>query len=291
MRVTNTANLPYEFLAAVSNDPYDNQGSDYSVTDLIAPAQQVAIKKRYKDDIVHDAADLIWILLGRAIHHVIEYADVPDSWREQRKSITMRGLKISGQADIYNPIDGVITDVKSTSVYRTKDGLPKEWEQQLNLYAVLWRLNGLDVNALRVLTIYRDWRPAEAMKNRDYPRTAVAELDVPCWRQSTALDYLRGRVDAHMSAQRELETAGGEGLAKHHACSDHEKWRTPDKFAVMKKGRKKALKLCNSDAEAAELVAAKGASYFVEDRPGEDRRCQNYCDASPWCHQFMGSRL
>ena len=292
MRVTNMANLPAEFLAAVSNDQYDNQGSDYSVTDLIAPAQQVALKKRYKDDIVHDAADLIWILLGKAIHQVIEYADVPDSWREQRKFVTMRGLKISGQADIYNPIDGIIKDVKSTSVYRTKDGLPDDWEKQLNLYAAIWRENGFPVKRLRVLAVYRDWRSAEALKNKDYPANALDELQVPCWRHSEAMDYLNKRVQAHMDAQCELETAGGEGLAEHHACSEVERWRTPTKYAVMKKGRKRAIKLYDTSLEAAERVESEGGRpYFIESRPGEDRRCHNYCDASPWCHQFMGARL
>ena len=212
MRVTNTANLPAEFLSAVSNDHYDNQGSDYSVTDLIAPAQQVALKKKYKDDIVHDAADLIWILLGRAIHQVIEYSSVPDSWREQRKFIETRGLKISGQADIYNPVDGIIKDVKSTSVYKTRDGLPDDWEKQLNLYAAIWRENGFPVKRLRVLAVYRDWRSAEALKNKNYPATALDELQVPCWRHSVAMDYLNERIQAHMDAQCELETAGGEGL-------------------------------------------------------------------------------
>ena len=288
MKITNLANLPPELVSAVKNDTYSSGGADYSVTQLIAPAQQVALKKKHANEIVNDAADLMWMLLGRAVHKVIELADVPDSWREQRKSVRVKGLKISGQVDIYNPLTKTITDAKSTSVYRTKDGLPKDWENQLNLYAALWRLNGFPVGKLRVLTLYRDWRQSEALRNKDYPKTAAQAIDVPVWDQIEAQDYLRARISFHESAKNALESGGSEALSTVTPCTSRERWATPDRWAVMKKGLKRATKLFESEAEAAEMVANKGEKYFVEERPGEDRRCQNYCDAAPFCNQYRG---
>jgi hypothetical protein len=69
-------------------------------------------------------------------------------------------------------------------------------------------------------------------------------------------------------------------------CSEEERWFRPGKLAVMKEGRVKAMKLFNiSEREEAEQYAADNKGY-VEERPGENARCDTFCPVSKWCSQY-----
>jgi methionine salvage enolase-phosphatase E1 len=56
-------------------------------------------------------------------------------------------------------------------------------------------------------------------------------------------------------------------------------------FAVMKKGRKRALRLLESESEANALASEE--SGYIEFRVGESKRCQNYCNVAKFCTQFQ----
>ena len=74
MKITNNHNLPQSVVSAVSNDPYDRGGSDYTCTELISPVRQVMLRHRHGDEITEDASDRVWSLLGQAVHHILERA-------------------------------------------------------------------------------------------------------------------------------------------------------------------------------------------------------------------------
>jgi hypothetical protein len=67
-------------------------------------------------------------------------------------------------------------------------------------------------------------------------------------------------------------------------CSPEERWERPSKFAVMKEGRQRAVKLYENESEARARAQELGAGYFIEHRPGESVRCQNYCVCSGFCN-------
>ena len=71
-------------------------------------------------------------------------------------------------------------------------------------------------------------------------------------------------------------------------CSNEERWAKPDVWAVMKPGRKSALKLLNEKPDGA-TIASYGGTH-AEHRPAESIRCEDYCIVSEFCEQFKKSK-
>mgnify|MGYP003298270898 CR=1 FL=1 len=61
-----------------------------------------------------------------------------------------------------------------------------------------------------------------------------------------------------------------------------------DKYAVMKNGRKTAIRVFDSEAEANEkLSELKGD--FVEHRPAISRKCSDYCSCCEFCNFYKNN--
>ena len=65
-------------------------------------------------------------------------------------------------------------------------------------------------------------------------------------------------------------------------CTADERWATADKWAIMKTGRKTALKVCESEEEANRLLPELGGTN-IEFRAGCSRRCEDYCNCNTFC--------
>lgn len=285
--LTNALNLPEPIVQAIANDPYNAGEADISVTRLIAPPRKVELERRHADEITEDAADRIWSLVGQIGHGIIERA-ASDGIQEHRLFMKRKGWIISGQFDRLK--GGGLIDYKFTSVWTVKEGVKPEWEQQLNLLRLLSEDNGYPITGLQIVAIFRDWSAMKA-KIGDHPPKQVAVLDVPVWSREYAKQFLDARIEAHQKARKELPL-----------CTDEERWHRPDTWAVMKEGRKSALRVLPSELDAQEwclsndhawISAATGAfelrtGYSIERRPGSDTRCELYCNASAFCEQFKG---
>ena len=81
MQLTNKNKLPHPIMEALKYDTY-KVGGDISVTTLIDAPQIRILKMRHKDEIVQDASDMLWALMGTAVHHILERAHIKDHRRE-----------------------------------------------------------------------------------------------------------------------------------------------------------------------------------------------------------------
>ncbi len=184
------------------------------------------------------------------------------------------GWKISGGMDLVHD-NGKLTDYKVTSVWQFLDGkVPDSFVQQLNIYAELLRENGLEVNRLEVVGVLRDWSKMEAMRNDGLPRHQVVVRQIPMWEPAFTRVFIADRVHQHQEARKALPE-----------CTPEERWARPDVYAVMKEGRKSAVKLYNNDAEAQLHVAGEKGLSVVK-RPGMSVRCAGYCSVSGFCTQY-----
>lgn len=272
MKITNRQNLPAALVAAITNDPYHDGGSDISVTRLIQPPRKVVLERQHADEIEEDASDRIWALLGQIGHLILERA-AKGEIVEKRLSIERLGWKISGQADVINPDQ--LVDYKVTSAWSVKDGVKKEYVEQLNLLAYLAAMNGITLRSAQIVAILRDWSKLEAARNADYPKAQVQVFDVPLWNSNKQCAFLEARIRAHQAARNELPE-----------CTSEEMWERPTKFAVMKRGNVQAVKLFANHGEAI-VMAAENKAYYVETRPGERPRCQHYCNAALFCSSYQ----
>ena len=228
--VTNFANLPQAIVNAVQNDPYDKGNCDYTVTQLIGPPQINILMEKHPGEISEDASDRIWSLLGQAVHSIVErHGQTSENTIEEwRLYGTFDGAAVGGQADLIDLDAKTIADFKVTSVWKIVNHNFTEWEQQLNPLAALVRQNGGTVEHLKVFAILRDWSKHQV--GNGYPKHQVVTIDIPVWPEDKAISYLSSRVGLHRYAKEN----GG------HPCTDNERWKRPDKWAVKKKGNKKA---------------------------------------------------
>ena len=278
MQITNNHNLPDAIVNAIRNDPYDSGGSDYTVTQLIQPVRITHLTKRHWSDLSEDAMDRLWVLLGQTIHAILERADADNALQEERVFTQSLGRRISGAADIYHG-DGVIQDFKVTSAWTAVYGSrAADWERQLNLLAHLFRSIGLPVRALEIICLYRDWSAVQALNSKDYPRQPMHVIPVRLWPEEQAELYLKARVALLIGD----EVAEDGGLSE---CTSEEMWEKHTTWAVMKNGRKRAVRVLDSEDAALRMIA-DGAGMHVEKRPGRRVRCEEYCPVNAWCSQY-----
>lgn len=276
-RITNNQNLPQPLVDAVKNDSYDGprDPKSISVTTLLKPPRVTALEQIHDPDIEEDAADRIWSLMGQVVHGILERAD-STGVSERRLTMEVEGWTVSGAMDRY--IDGVLQDYKVVTAYKFKDGgVPLEYEQQLNIYAELLRHHGQPVQRMQIVGILRDWSKLEARRDENYPRSQVIVRNVPMWHPEDAQRYIRERVILHQQARVTLPL-----------CSPEERWARPTKYAVMKEGGARAVKLYDNEADA-KAHAASGKNLQVEFRPGESVRCSAYCSVAKFCEQNLNA--
>ena len=288
MKYTNKYNIPNEIIRSLENDSYSDGGADFSATGLLQPPRIRMLKKIHEPKITTDVSDRIWILLGQSVHNILERANESntESLTEQRMFVDIDRYKISGQADSIAIEDKILKDYKVTSVWSVisalKDGKP-EWEQQLNIYAYLYKQTfKQDISALNIIAIMRDWNKSGMLRNKDYPKCSVAVIPIPLWNEEEQLEFIRERIDKHTDAEVIWDALGE--LPK---CTPEERWAKPDTYAVMKKGRKSALRLLPTEEQAKEYIGDQDLS--IEFRKGVSTRCEGYCEVSQFCNQYRES--
>jgi len=278
VNITNLHNLPEAIVNAVKNDPYSAGDSDISVTKLIDSPQIRVLRKKYSSAVVEDVTERIWSLLGQAVHTILERADQGDNViAEDRLFATVDGWKVSGQFDRCDLRNGILDDYKVTSTYKVQMDSHVEWERQLNCLRWLAVTNGYKVEKLRIVAILRDWRKAEALRNPSYPQMPVHVIEIPVWNIGDTHEYIRNRVWRHQVAE--------EGDVPE--CTTAETWYTGTTFALMKNGGKRAVKIYERKEDAEQGLAD---GYFVEERRGRHRRCEEYCEVANFCKQWQSIR-
>lgn len=276
MKLTNKLRLPDVIVRAIANDSYTKGEADISVTELLSPPQLRKLKLAHADELEEDASDRIYSLLGQSMHTIIERAAADDAAVLSETTVYSEygGWKIKGQADHLLLATGELLDFKMTSVYKIKGlSVPREWVEQTNIYRrMLQKEKGIEVPSLAIIVILRDWSKNKSKQSQDYPQSQVLRLDVPLWTAEQADAFIMERVRLHQ-------------MAEPIACSDYDTWSKPASYAVMKRGNVRAIRTYNNlfDAEA---HAGQSSAFYVEHRPGEAVRCQEWCPVSHLCPQW-----
>jgi len=307
MIFTNEYELPEPLFNALTHDGYVKRG-DISVTSLIMPPRIRVLSQRHDERLVGDVSERLWMLLGTAVHAILEnaggkyrddqgYIDAfaienpgppndPDSLfcrKEIELETQCEEWTVTGTADLWE-YPGTLSDYKITSVWSVISGKPKpEWIAQLNLYGLMAHMQGYAVDKLQICAILRDHSKLKALGGKGYPKVPFRVVPVPMWSQEKAATYLKQRVRLHQEA---------EGLADNYLpfCTPEERWERPTVYAVRKTANKTATKLHEDKeaaAEHAETLAEKtGKKHVVDTRTGESVRCESYCAVAPFCNQY-----
>lgn len=288
MNITNTYNLPLPVFRALAHESYQKHGkNEISVTSLIGPPKIRQLKLRHDEEISLDASERVWSLLGQSVHKVLELAAGEGDLSEGRlyqQDPKWNGWSLTGQHDLYQPAEATLSDFKVTSVYSFLLGEKSEWEQQLNLNAMLLRHHGHAPHKLQIIAILRDWQSSKAeLDPYGYPPCALHVVNIPLWTPEKCLSYATERILLHQNA----EALPDDDIPP---CTPAERWAKPDSFALKKQGNKKATKVCQTLPEAQALLATLGPLFTIETRPGGDTRCERYCPVAPFCSYYKNSK-
>lgn len=290
MKYTNRHNIPQEIINAVHNDSYSKGKATISATGLLQPPRIRLLAQENYEKLTIDVSDEIWKLLGQSVHTILERAneDNEDVITEQRMFTVVNDWTVSGQTDSIDVKSNTLKDYKVTSVWSIVSALKEgkvEWEQQLNIYAYLYKqTTGKTIDQLNIIAIARDWNKNQYLRSGgDYPPSPVTVLDINLWSDEEQEDFIKQRVSIHQEA--EVDYLINDKLP---FCTDEERWRRKDTYRVEKKGRKTAVRVLDTQEEADEYVEGHKDSKLLKvvEAKGECVRCANYCDVAEFCNQY-----
>lgn len=272
MKITNKSNLPMPFVR-MAEDKYEVKPKRYSVTTLLKPVREILLNRRHNAEIEQDCADMIWLLFGKAVHAILEqYSEGENEFAEEKLSVKLdNGYTVSGIIDLYDIDKAEVVDYKTASVWKAVHKDYEDWRKQGLAYAWELRKNGLPCNRVVFYAILKDWNKQKAKTEADYPKLPVLKVEFAVNdNEIEDIDkYIRNKINEIIAYEDKPDS-------ELPLCSVEDRWHDDDKYAVMKKGRKSALRVLNSLVEAEEWKTANGGDY-IEERKGADRKCIDYC--------------
>lgn len=284
-KITNEFDAPLPFVAACGGSSWKPNENKLYVTQLFAPPMIRRLTIDHFDEIETDVIDLYYRILGSATHSVCQKALEGKIGVQTELRVAMPkewfGIEITGRIDYINYFTSTLADIKTSSVAIHGRGIKDDWVAQANIYRyMLYRIHDYKVDNLEVYPLYRDWSGAKAGK--DHPVSPYGCIELPIWPIKETHAFIEKCVADNM-------------VEKVRFCNDEERWKTPDSYAVKKKGAVKAVAATTMiDGErvpiptkeiATEIMNSKKNSkeLSVEFRPGGCRRCTGYCDVKAIC--------
>lgn len=276
MKVTNELGLPQAFINALNLEKHNEKGC-YSATTLLKGACETVLADRHFDEIEIDVADCVWQIWGTAVHLIFEKAGI-EGFTEEKFSVPVSNSKVTGRVDLYDLENETVYDWKTASTWKVQFNDFSDWDKQGLIYAWLMKQNGLKVKEIKFVALLKDHSKSKARKDFEYPQKPVVVHTVKVTEE--ALKDIEAFINLKVRQFEVAETLVDEKLTP---CTKEERWATEDKWAIMKAGRKTALKVCDSEEEAKSLMAEKGGTD-IEFRPGENKKCvDGYCACRNFC--------
>lgn len=279
MTVTNKLHLPEAFVKAVCVERH-NKAGHYSATTLNKGTKEIILQERHWDEFTQDAADNVWAVFGTAVHAILEQSN-DGNFHEEKFDIAVSKSRVTGVVDSYDMEHGIINDWKTASVYKVMKGDFSDWYKQGMTYSWLLKQNGLDIRRCRFIALLKDHSKSKAKTDSSYPQspTFVYEFEIT----PEELEQAGARILAKVKEIEAAELMGDDDI---EPCTAEERWADGEKWAVMKNGRKSAIKLFDNQLDADAMAGELGNSHSVEHRAAISKKCGEYCICKEFCNFY-----
>jgi hypothetical protein len=275
--------LPEAFVKAVSVERHNEPGC-YSATTLNKGTKEIILQERHWDEFTVDAADNVWAVFGTAVHTILEqYND--GNFHEEKFDIAVSKSRVTGVVDSYDMERGIINDWKTASVWKVQFGDFSDWYKQGMTYAWLLKQNGLDVRRCRFIVLLKDHSKTKAKTDSSYPQSPIFVYEFEITPEE--LEAAGKRINEKVREIEAAELMGDDDIAP---CSAEERWADPEKYAVMKNGRKTAVRVFDTLIDAENCAGELGNSHYVETRPAVSRKCGDYCLCKDFCNFYKSEQ-
>lgn len=279
MKITNEYGLPDVLVRKCGTEKH-NQKHCVSATTIKNGTRQFWLTDRHWDEITVDVSDMFWAMFGTAFHSLME-EETDDTFVEELVTKQIGDWTVTGRIDGYNMATCEIYDWKTTSVWKIVHKDYDAWKEQGLIYAWLCKQNGIEVTRCKFIACLKDHSQSKARFDKQYPQhqASVYEFDVT----EDDLEMIEKKILSKLKEIAENENTPDDELP---LCTEEERWAKPPTFAVMKKGRKTALRVFE-DKELAEKYLASGNGDFIEERKGSDGKCEGYCSCCEFCSYWL----
>lgn len=274
MKINNSKRLPEAIRKACES--HEHRSGDYSVTMLLKDAQEITYLKLLDSVLEDDCSDRLWAIFGTAVHKMLEVKEVEGVDNEVYMTTEVHGRTVSGMADVIDHNNEKIVDYKTASVwkFKIKPCDFSDWREQLKAYLFLYGENtGIRYYDGEIVALLRDWSQTEAERDSEYPQSPIQTVNFHF--TDKELDAVRDEWEAKIGGVEMLirQAMRGEKIGY---CSDKSTWTKETTFAVMKEGRKSAIRVFNNREDAEAFSEIEKGSFVVE-RKGEHTKCEKYC--------------
>lgn len=303
MKITNKLNLPQPFVDAVTRE-YQYKDKQYSVTTILKDVREILLTRRHNDEIEQDVADMIWLIFGTAVHKVLEDSKEEDTEFKEEHFVeeVENGYKLSGQADLYNAKEKMITDYKTCSVWKVIYNDWDDYRKQLLMYAWAFRKMGFEVEKGQIVAVIKDHSKTKAKIDSNYPQYPVYKKVF----EFTDKDFEEIEI---FIKDKFKEIAKYENVPDDELpiCSPENRFNEGNKYAVKKKTNKRALKVYDNLEEAEKHLSQLEYKvmdkktgeieeicndYEIEVREGIDKKCsEGYCSCCNFCSYYKEKYL
>ena len=278
MKINNKLNLPQPFVDAVTKE-YEYKEKQYSVTTILKDVREILLTRRHHNEIEQDVADMIWLILGTATHSILENSQEADTEFKEEHFVeeVQNGYKLSGQADLYNAEEKMVTDYKTCSVWKVIYDDWEDYKKQLLMYAWVFKKMGFEVEKGQIVAIIKDHSKTKAKVDSSYPQYPVYKKVFNFSEQE--FKEIEEFIKDKFTQIEKYEKTADDQLP---LCTEESRWNDGDKYAVKKKGNKRALRVYDTLKEAEEHLK-QDDNLELEIRKGEDKKCLEYCSCCEFC--------
>ena len=284
MKITNNSNLPEVFVQFAESD-YRYKDKQYSVTSIIGGLKETILKRRHQNEIEMDVADMNNMILGQAVHLILEKADKKDYEIKEKyvKENIIGDYKLSGYLDLYNFLTKTVYDYKTSSVWKVKFEDYDDYKKQLLMYAWLLRQKGYEVEAGEIVLLIKDWSKTKSQRDADYPNQPIIKINFQF--DAGDFEYIENWIYERFKFIKGYETLTDDQIPY---CRKEERWADDDSWAVYKKGNKKAYRVLDTEEEAKKWMENNKGNH-IEYREGTDTKCLHYCNVTEFCDYYRNN--
>ncbi len=297
MIITNQHNLPeayYKNCIRLFGKHPKMAENEFSATELLKGTKEIVLMRRYGDAIEVDCMDLFFAIDGLSFHSLMEGDEKDNELSEGRLEASFElsdgtTFNVSGGFDLWNEAERLVTDYKNSKMYSVQkalDGSDLKWRNQLRIYWLLLNKAGFPTKYGKIVASMKDWSKNMANRKADYPKNPIATINY----EFNAVDDYVEATQQITEKLEEIHRYWNEPDDKIPECTSDERWEADEKWAVMKQGRKTAIKLFDTQEGAENYVESSRFSeekdadkLYVEHRPGVPTKCINYCYCNKQC--------
>jgi len=280
MIITNKKNLPEGYMKFLKPRESATDMGKLTATQILKGVKEIILEKRHWGQYEVDAVKFVWAVFGSAVHSLLEH-EGDQEITEERLHEEIEGIHFSGQLDCYNMRTEVITDWKSSVVWKIIFGDYEDWRKQGAIYAWLLKKAGFGAKKFIIEGLLKDHSAAKARHDRNYPQDPMFNIEFII--ESKDIEEIEAFIFEKIRAYKENLKLEDDEI---EPCTIEERWEKPAKWAVMKNGRKSAVRLLDSKDEALELAKTLGNGHYLEERKNEPKKCLDYCHVKQFCNFY-----